>query len=279
MKKKVIAIVMLLVVMFTFTGCMKITYHVTLNNNGTADAEYEMYMDKSTVAMIMGADGASSDVFAENKAAAESAGFTVTSVETDTQIGFKANAKELELNINDIVSNVAMGGSGDGGIQVKKGLFKNTYTVNANIDTTNIFGEDETSQSMIPLLNNSIDMKLVFTAPSEIKSETGVKVNDSKNTYEYKILLGENNKISFSYSLFNVTGICIFAGLLILIGMFLVFYFVTRNKRRAEEIESFLEGEFILTEESDFTENNEEENVSENTETVQEQHSENETEE
>ena len=265
MKKKIIAIVMLIAVMLAFTGCMKITYHVTLNNNGTADAEYEIYMDKATVSMIMGADGTSSDIFAENKAAAESAGFTVTPVETDTQTGFKASAKKLELDINSIVSNVAMGGSGDGGIQVKKGLFKNTYTINANIDTTNIFGEDETSQSMIPLLNNSIDMKLIFTAPSEIKSETGVKVDNIKNTYEYKILLGQNNEISFSYSLFNVTGICIFAGLLILIGMFLVFYFVTRSKRKVEEIESFLEGELMLAEESGFSENNEEETALEDT--------------
>ena len=265
MKKKIIAIVMLIAVMLAFTGCMKITYHITLNNNGTADAEYEIYMDKSTVSMIMGADGTSSDIFAENKAAAESAGFTVTPVETDTQTGFKASAKKLELDINSIVSNVAMGGSGDGGIQVKKGLFKNTYTINANIDTTNIFGGDETSQSMIPLLNNSIDMKLIFTAPSEIKSETGVKVDNIKNTYEYKILLGQNNEISFSYSLFNVTGICIFAGLLILIGMFLVFYFVTRSKRKVEEIESFLEGELMLAEESGFSENNEEETALEDT--------------
>ena len=265
MKKKIIAIVMLIAVMLAFTGCMKITYHITLNNNGTADAEYEIYMDKATVSMIMGADGTSSDIFAENKAAAESAGFTVTPVETDTQTGFKASAKKLELDINSIVSNVAMGGSGDGGIQVKKGLFKNTYTINANIDTTNIFGGDETSQSMIPLLNNSIDMKLIFTAPSEIKSETGVKVDNIKNTYEYKILLGQNNEISFSYSLFNVTGICIFAGLLILIGMFLVFYFVTRSKRKVEEIESFLEGELMLAEESGFSENNEEETALEDT--------------
>jgi len=241
MAKKIIALLMILMLVMSFTGCMQITYHITLNSNGTADAEYEMYMDKSTVSMIMGSDGETSDPFAENRANAEAKGFTVTPIETENQIGFKATAENTELNIQEIVQNVGMGGNGEGGITVKKGLFTNTYTVNANIDTKNIFGEDEQSQSMLPLLNNSISVKLLFTAPSEIISETGTVVENMPNTREYKIEMGKDNQISFTYTLVNMTNIYIFIGIILIVILLILFRLRSKKKKSASENEIIIE--------------------------------------
>ena len=85
MIKKITALLMLFVLVMSFSGCMQITYHITLNSNGTADCEYEMQMDKSTVSMIMGTDGENADPFSENRANAEAKGFVVTPVETENQ--------------------------------------------------------------------------------------------------------------------------------------------------------------------------------------------------
>ena len=239
MIRKITAILLLIVLVMSFTGCMQITYHITLNSNGTADAEYEMYMDKSTVSMIMGSDGSSADPFAENRANAEAKGFAVTPIETENQIGFKATAEDIELNIHEIIQNVGMGGDGNGNISVKKGLFTNTYTVNANIDTTDIFGNDEQSQAMLPILNNSISVKLIFTAPSEIISETGDATET--NTREYKIEMGKDNQISFSYTLVNMTNIYICIGILLIAVLFLLFYIRSKKKKTASENEITIE--------------------------------------
>ena len=231
MIKKITALLLLVVLVMSFTGCMQITYHITLNSNGTANAEYEMYMDKSTVSMIMGSDGNSADPFAENRATAEAKGFTVTPIENENQIGFKATAENIELNIQEIIQNVGMGGNGNGNISVKKGLFTNTYTVNANIDTTDIFGNDEQSQSMLPILNNSISVKLLFTAPSEIISETGAA--SGNNTREYKIEMGKDNQISFSYTLVNMTNVYICIGI-VLIAVLLLLFYIRSNKNNTD---------------------------------------------
>lgn len=239
--KKVIALLMLILLVLSFTGCMQITYHITLNSNGTADAQYEMYMDKSTVSMIMGSDGEVVDPFAENRANAEAKGFAVTPIETENQVGFKATSENIELNIQDIIQNVGMGGNGEGGITVKKGLFTNTYTVNANINTTNIFGEDEQSKSMIPLIDNSISVKLIFTAPSEIISETGTVFENSPNSREYKIELGKDNNISLSYTLVNMTNIYIFIGIILIAVLFLFFYMRSKKKKSSSLNEIIIE--------------------------------------
>lgn len=263
--KKIIALLMLFVLVLSFTGCMQITYHVTLNSNGTADVQYEMYMDKSTVSMIMGSDGEVSDPFAENRANAEAKGFTVTPIETETQVGFKATSENIELNIQDIIQNVGMGGNGEGGITVKKGLFTNKYTVNANINTTDIFGEDEQSKSMIPLINNSISVKLIFTAPSEIVSETGAVFQNSPNSREYKIELGKDNNISLSYTLVNMTNIYIFIGIILIAVLFLFFYLRSKKKKSSSLNEIIIEdgnlgdGAPIEISEPEDTEDNSEE--------------------
>lgn len=239
MIKKITALLMLLVLVLSFSGCMQITYHITLNSNGTADCEYEMYMDKSTVSMIMGTDGENADPFSENRANAEAKGFTVTPIETENQIGFKASSENVELNIQEIVQDVGMGGNGEGGVTVKKGLFTNTYTVNANIDTKNIFGEDEQSQAMLPILNNSISVKLIFTAPSEILSETGTAVNET--TREYKIEMGKDNQIAFSYSLVNMTNVYIFIGIILIAVLLILFYIRSKKKKTISENEIIIE--------------------------------------
>lgn len=245
MIKKITALLMLFVLVMSFSGCMQITYHITLNSNGTADCEYEMQMDKSTVSMIMGTDGENVDPFSENRANAEAKGFVVTPIETENQVGFKASAENVELNIQEIVQGIGMGGNGEGGISVKKGLFTNTYTVNANIDTKDIFGEDEQSQAMLPILNNSISVKLIFTAPSEISSETGTAVNET--TREYKIEMGKDNQIVFSYTLLNMTNIYICAGI-VLIAILLILFFLRSKKKKTVSANEIIIGDEPLGE-------------------------------
>ncbi len=238
MKRKITVFFILAMLIFLLSGCMQITYHITLNNNGTADVEYEMYMTKEYIAMIAGEDNA--DPFAENKLSAEAAGFTVEPVETETQSGFKATAKNLDLNFSNMVNSVGMGGDAKSDVQVKEGLFKNTYTVTTNIDTTNIMGDDEESQSIIPILNQAMDIRLIFTAPAEITSQTGTPSETLPNTYEYKIELGKNNEISLSYTLLNMTNIYIFAGIIIIILILVVFFLIKKFKKKPSDMDDIL---------------------------------------
>lgn len=232
MKRKITALLLVAVLVFALSGCMQITYHITLNENGTANAEYEMYMSNDYVSMIAGQDGG--DPFAESKKSAEAAGFKVQEVKTEEKTGFKATAKNLPLNIEDMVNTVGMGGNATSDVQVKKGLFKNTYTLKANIDTSKIMGDDEQSQSMIPILNNAMDIKLIITAPSEIQSSTGELSTTQNNTYIYKIELGKNNEISLSYTLLNMTNMYIAGGIVLILLILLVFFLIKKTKKKQD---------------------------------------------
>lgn len=234
MKKKIFAFMMLIIMVLHLTGCMRITYHITMKKNAKADVSYEMYINKETLPMIVGADTENQDFFADNKKGAEDAGFEVQDVETETEIGFKASAKNLDLNMENVISQLGMGGTGDGVLQVQRGLFKNVYTLNANVDTSDVFGDDENAKALLPALNQSIAIKLIITAPSEITSEGGTASTTMENTREYDIILGENNEISISYSLINMTNIYIICGVLIIV--LLVVFFVIKAKKKGVDI-------------------------------------------
>lgn len=230
MKKRFFALLMLFIMVIHLAGCMRITYHITLKKNAKADVSYEMYINKETLPMIVGADTENQDFFKDNKKSATEAGFTVEDVETETEVGFKAYAKGLDVNMQNVITQLGMGGTGDGALQVKRGLFKNVYTLNANIDTSSVFGDDDNAKMLLPALNQSIAIKLIITAPSEILSEGGTESADIKNTREYDIVLGENNEISISYSLINMTNIYIICGVLI-IALIIVLYVIRAKKK------------------------------------------------
>lgn len=251
MKKKLTALLLVAVLVFALSGCMQITYHITLNENGTANAEYEMYMSNEYVSMITSQDGG--DPFADSKKSAKAAGFKIQEVKTNEKTGFKATAKNLPLKIEDMVKNVGMGGNATSDVQVKKGLFKNTYTLKANIDTTKIMGDDEQSQSMIPILNSALDMKLIITAPSEIKSSAGELSTTQKNTYIYKIELGKNNEISLSYTLLNMTNIYIAGGIVLVLLILLIFFLIKKSKKKKDfdDIDDLSSNNVPLTEDGE----------------------------
>lgn len=230
MKKRIFSLITLVLLVFQLTGCMRITYHVTLNKNATADVVYEMYMNKETLPLFLGEDVENQDIFAENKKSAENSGFKVEALETETEVGFKASAKGMDLNMQEVITQLGMGGTGDGGIKVTRGLFRNVYTLNANVDTSDIFGDDPNSQTLLPAINQSISLKLIVTAPSEITSATGTPSETQKNTYEYDIVLGENNEISLSYSLVNMTNIYLIIGAVILAVLIAIYVIKAKKK-------------------------------------------------
>lgn len=120
MKKKLTALLLVAVLVFALSGCMQITYHITLNENGTANAEYEMYMSNEYVSMITGQDGG--DPFADSKKSAKAAGFKIQEVKTNEKTGFKATAKNLPLKIEDMVKKRGHGWQRNKRCAGKKGL-------------------------------------------------------------------------------------------------------------------------------------------------------------
>ena len=95
MLKKATAIFMLIAVIFCLTGCMNIVCHITLNNNSSADIEYDISMYKSTIPAIMGIEEESFNPFEEAITKAGAEGYTVTPYETEEQIGFRAVSKNV----------------------------------------------------------------------------------------------------------------------------------------------------------------------------------------
>lgn len=236
--KKIISIALLVAIIFALTGCMNATYHVTLKDNGKADIEYEVKMDKETMSMLSG-EG-SSDPFAEKKETAKANGYEVTVIDTENETGYSAKIKNVEFKAEDIAQNIGLGGSSTGNIEVDRGFFKNVYTVNLNIDTTDVFGEDSQSQSVVPYINDSINLKLLITAPGEITSQGGTAVEGTANTYEYKINLGQDNAVSLTYTTKNSSNlvICCVACVVILLAIAILAYVLIKKKssKAKEEI-------------------------------------------
>ena len=239
-KKRLCAAGLLAVVLFMFTGCMSMNYHITVDKKGNLSAEYEMMMEKQYANMLSGDGG---DVFSTYKQNAIDQGYTVTEVETENAVGFKATGlKDVPPEqFADLL--FGMGAQEDMSNQFseKKGLFVNTYTMEAHIDLTTI-----TSPEYADMFNEEVKIKLNITLPANAKA---IDKQDTmgNNTYEWTLLIGENNEVMLQFQKLNYWNIAIAAVLLIVIIVFLILYWKKRKERQAEaDADDVYEGQISM---------------------------------
>lgn len=252
MKKNIKLTALLTLLVISLTGCVKFNSTMEIKKDKSMDYKIIYAFDKSLF-------GDQEILTSNDKKELENKGFTVSNYVDGNMKGFKVS-KNIK-NIDDVSStnNATYDLSGllDSNkseskvFKVKKGFLKNTYTASFKFDSSdsdlnnstsndttidNDFTTDDnntTTDSDFDFSNINTNMDLSFNVKlpyKAISSNATTKKNDDKELSWNLSSTGED-KIEFSFALYNMTNIYICGGVIVLLIIIVIASILNRSKK------------------------------------------------
>ena len=251
MKKNIKLTALLILLVISLTGCVKFNSTMEIKKDKSIDYTVIYAFDKSLF-------GDQEILTSDDKKELENKGFTVSNYVDGNMNGFKVS-KNIK-NIDDVSSTndatYDLSGLLDSNkseskvFKVKKGFLKNTYTAsfkfdssdsdlnNSTSDDTTIDNDftidnDTTTDSDFDFSNINTNMDLSFNVKlpyKAISSNATTKKNDDKELSWNLSSTGED-KIEFSFALYNMTNIYICGGVIILLIIIVIVSILNKGKK------------------------------------------------
>lgn len=252
MKKNIKFTILLILLVISLTGCVKFNSTMEIKKDKSMDYKIIYAFDKSLF-------GDQEILTSDDKKELENKGFTVSNYVDGNMKGFKVS-KNIK-NIDDVSSTndatYDLSGLLDSNkseskvFKVKKGLLKNTYTASFKFDSSDSDLNNSTSNdttidndftiddnntttdsdfdfsSMNTNMDLSFNVKLPYKA---ISSNATTKKNDDKELSWNLSSTGED-KIEFSFALYNMTNIYICGGVIVLLIIIVIVSILNKGKK------------------------------------------------
>lgn len=252
MKKNIKFTILLILLVISLTGCVKFNSTMEIKKDKSMDYKIIYAFDKSLF-------GDQEILTNDDKKELENKGFTVSNYVDGNMKGFKVS-KNIK-NIDDVSSTndatYDLSGLLDSNkseskvFKVKKGFLKNTYTASFKFDSSDSDLNNSTSNdttidndftiddnntttdsdfdfsSMNTNMDLSFNVKLPYKA---ISSNATTKKNDDKELSWNLSSTGED-KIEFSFALYNMTNIYIFGGVVVLLIIIVIVSILNKGKK------------------------------------------------
>lgn len=252
MKKNIKFTILLILLVISLTGCVKFNSTMEIKKDKSMDYKIIYAFDKSLF-------GDQEILTSDDKKELENKGFTVSNYVDGNMKGFKVS-KNIK-NIDDVSSTndatYDLSGLLDSNkseskvFKVKKGFLKNTYTASFKFDSAdsdlnnstsndttidNDFTTDDnntTTDSDFNFSNINTNMDLSFNVKlpyKAISSNATTKKNDDKELSWNLSSTGED-KIEFSFALYNMTNIYICGGVIVLLIIIVIVSILNKGKK------------------------------------------------
>lgn len=252
MKKNIKFTILLILLVISLTGCVKFNSTMEIKKDKSMDYKIIYAFDKSLF-------GDQEILTNDDKKELENKGFTVSNYVDGNMKGFKVS-KNIK-NIDDVSSTndatYDLSGLLDSNkseskvFKVKKGFLKNTYTASFKFDSAdsdlnnstsndttidNDFTTDDnntTTDSDFNFSNINTNMDLSFNVKlpyKAISSNATTKKNDDKELSWNLSSTGED-KIEFSFALYNMTNIYICGGVIVLLIIIVIVSILNKGKK------------------------------------------------
>ena len=256
MKKNIKLTALLILLVISLTGCVKFNSTMEIKKDKSMDYTVIYAFDKSLF-------GDQEILTNDDKKELENKGFTVSNYVDGNMQGFKVskNIKNIDevSSVNDATYDLSglldSNKSESKVFKFKKGFLKNTYTASfkfdssdsdlndsTNNDTTTgddfTIDNDTTTDSDFDFSNVNTAMDLSFTVKlpyKAISSNATTKNNDNKDLSWNLSSTGED-KIEFSFALYNMTNIYICVGVIIL--LIIIVIVSSLNKKNNNKVPS-----------------------------------------
>lgn len=252
MKKNIKFTILLILLVISLTGCVKFNSTMEIKKDKSMDYKIIYAFDKSLF-------GDQEILTSDDKKELENKGFTVSNYVDGNMKGFKVS-KNIK-NIDDVSSTndatYDLSGLLDSNkseskvFKVKKGFLKNTYTASfkfdsADSDLNNSTSNDTTIDNDFTIddnntttdsdfdfssMNTNMDLSFNVKLPYKaISSNATTKKNDDKELSWNLSSTGED-KIEFSFALYNMTNIYICGGVIVLLIIIVIVSILNKSRK------------------------------------------------
>jgi hypothetical protein len=211
--RKLVISFLLMVLVLSLSGCMKVKYHITVNKDGSAKEVIEMGMQKELVGM------SEANPIEETKGELKKKGYKIRNTRKDGYIGIIAEKDYDDISKVRMDRNPATEGFK---IARDKGWFKTIYKINGSVDLTDLAentSEDEFEQQINNMLLNQFEFDFAVTLP--VKPKDNHNATDVKGkTLIWTMVPGEKNDVQMEIAVWNWGNIAITVlGILVVLAL------------------------------------------------------------
>ena len=258
--KKSFKVLCLMLIVFMMSGCVKLNVDMSIHKDKS--------MDLTIIEAVSNVITQNSDeeMFSESDLAeVKNNGFTIEEYSDDSMTGYKftkkiSNIDDISDNKSFVASMDSISGNDSSNLfYVKKGLFKNTYSLKMkeelkdsfnsgfeeglNSDDTGYSNTDyydynstedysENTPDYTSLMNN-MDMKFTINLPYKAISSNATTVNNNGKQLTWDLTKFSEDNIEFSFDLYNMTNIYIAVGLAIILIIVIIIIIIKKRKPKA----------------------------------------------
>lgn len=225
--RRIVYFLVIAILAIFLTGCAEGIFHVTINNDGSADIKYRVGADSMVLGLLSGEE---SNPIDEMRQSAVSEGFSVTNYRENNMTGIIAIKRVTTLkDLPDFgqFQTAGMPLTGDTAgdnmtFTVDEGFFQNVYSFNTSIDLSDMKAmPDEDPFGLSSAMLGQIDLRFILTLPFKPESHNAPTVRDDGRTMEWQLIPGSDNIFDMKAKVPNVVNITItaVAGLIILLAV------------------------------------------------------------
>ena len=240
--KKLLLLVVTLVMIIAFTGCVNITCALTLNEDGDADIVTSvLYSDQEF--------SYNNEAIEKIKDSFEKKGYKVSDINENGMLGFSVTKEKVKLSElkNVLIEEYNLDISAIDDIKFKKGFLYNTYNIDSDIDLSKFVnigkitdgeGNSITGEELQKEFSH-LSLKLVVKMDKGTITETNAKeVSLDKKSAEWILIPGTVATIDFdamTSSPLPVIGTIVILGVMLLLTITLLIVFTRMYIKRRKE--------------------------------------------
>ena len=266
--KRSFKVLCLMLIIFMTSGCMKLNVDMSINKDKSMNLSYVVAFANS----LMNQSGTDTALDESDLKQAEESGFKVENYSDGSMTGYKFTKGFSNIdNISDEKETIfdlekLLDGEEAKVFTVKKGLFKNTYSVKMQNNTasemedemdlgslygdsssdysssSNIFGDTDLS-----MLTSSMDLTFTVNLPNKpINSNATTTENEGKKL-EWNLMDQNLQNIEFEFELYNMDNIYLTVGIIgVLVIIIIVIIIMNKKKPNSKEVTSVLVNDSVI---------------------------------
>lgn len=266
--KRSFKVLCLMLIIFMTSGCMKLNVDMSINKDKSMNLSYVVAFANS----LMNQSGTDTALDESDLKQAEESGFKVENYSDGSMTGYKFTKGFSNIdNISDEKETIfdlekLLDGEEAKVFTVKKGLFKNTYSVKMQNNTasemedemdlgslygdsssdysssSNIFGDTDLS-----MLTSSMDLTFTVNLPNKpINSNATTTENEGKKL-EWNLMDQNLQNIEFEFELYNMDNIYLTVGIIgVLVIIIIVIIIMNKKKPNSKEATPVLVNDSVI---------------------------------
>ena len=226
MKKNLLFAGLFVMLAFTLSGCVKVEENIVINDDGSAEVKMAMLFDKRLEPYL----GAELDKAMSGKDSSSNKNFKVEKVVRDDYFVMESTNLIENIQKKDIIpldDDIKTYNKDGRFLSVKKGFFKNVYTIDADFNLTSLKTTDS-YKKLDPEAASMYQYELNIQIPSKAISTNSTDIKLNPYVYSWNIKFFQSNPVKLVFAIYNKLNIAITSAVAIL---FLLIMFISKKKK------------------------------------------------